>query len=101
MPPDVRVAVISVICGAMAGISIVATGASAGPLSYVAVIFTLPATVPVKSFSAVVNTAAVVFAAIVNVAVRVPFENCVAGSSLAISALDVNVILSVPASALG
>src|SRR5262249_6407665 len=47
------------------------------------------------------NTTAVLFAGIVKFTVRVPFENCVIGSSVAISAFDVNVSVSRPASGLG
>src|SRR4029079_7913856 len=82
-------------------ISMLDTGASAGPLSNVAVSLTVPATVPVNSFNWEVNTAAAVFDGTVKVAVRDPLENWVAGSSLAISAFGVNVNLSVPARALG
>jgi hypothetical protein len=76
----------------------VPTGTFEGPLSKFAVSAIVPATVPVSSEIWLENTAVVVFAAIVKLTVRDPDENCVAGSSLGTSAVDVNVIVSWPVS---
>jgi len=100
-PPAVRVATTSVIFGAVASMSTVDAGRSAGPLSMFAMSLTVPATVPVSNVSCVGNTAVVLFAGMVKVDVRSPFENCVIGSSTGTSAVDVNVNLRVPLSALG
>src|SRR5262245_11157294 len=81
--------------------SIVVTAKSDGPSVIVARIFTVPATVPVNTITGDANTTVVPFAGIVKFTVRVPFENCVIGSSVAISAFDVKVNVSLPASALG
>src|SRR5262245_61763622 len=81
--------------------SIVATAKSAGPSVIVALIFTVPATVPVNTMTGDANTAVVLFAGIVKFTVRAPFENCVIGSSVSISAFEVNVSVSLPAIGLG
>jgi hypothetical protein len=81
--------------------SIAVTAKSDGPSVMVALIFTVPATVPVNTMTGDANTTVVPFAGTVKFTVRVPFENCVIGSSVAISAFEVNVKVSLPASALG
>src|SRR5262245_12264287 len=63
--------------------------------------FTIPATVPVDSVTAGLNSAVAEFAGIVKFTVRVPFENFVIGSSAGTSALDVKVMINCPLSWLG
>ena len=73
-----------------------------GPLTILAVSVMVPATVPVSSeIGPPVNTAVVAFAAIVKSTVRDPDENSVAGSSIGTSAVEENIIVSCPVSAVG
>src|SRR5262245_19317352 len=79
----------------------VVTGKSAGPLSMLADKRIVPATVPVNNMIFEPKTALVVPAGTVKLTVRVPVENCVAGSSTGTSALEENVSLICPLRGLG
>src|SRR5215831_2156889 len=93
-------AVMFVICGGVGRTLLDATGKFEGPLSILAVSMMVPATLPVSSEIGLENTAVVAFAGIVKLTVRDPDENSVAGSSAGTSAVEENVIINCPVSAL-